>query len=275
MTKICVLKCNTYRLKNNIQFYYQSFFGTTIKESNIFDCLENHFPSDSQLNDYELFILTGTKCIELLCYDKPLFVEKILNLISKIINKNKIIYGTCFGHQILSHFFGARIDRRCQANYWEIGIKDFSLTSPAQSLYPFQKKTKDLTMITVHHDYVKDISNTKLLPLLENSNALLITFDENNKIQTLSCQGHFLYDESFLTHHHKDLFQSIIERNNINDPSLVVDNPKLRQKYIKSQELFKLFVFHYLIAKKPMTQKQYQKITKQSFNPIEYIEGCH
>ena len=50
---------------------------------------------------------------------------RILQLIKDIINFNKIIYGTCFGHQIISHFFGAQIERRCKKNLWEIGFIEF------------------------------------------------------------------------------------------------------------------------------------------------------
>lgn len=276
MTKICLLKCNTYRMKNNMKYYYESFFNTKINEKDVFDTLNNEYPTDKDIEKYDLFILTGTKCMDILCADKPKFVNKILHIISQIINKDKCIYGTCFGHQILSHFFGASVKRRCSKNYWEIGIKDFRLNLISKKMYPFQEsKSDELTMITVHHDYVDDIKNTSLIPLLKNSNALLITLNKDQKIVSISCQGHFLYDESFLTMHHKDLFDKTLERNNIQDKSLAIDNPVLRNKYVSSQIQFKAFIQHYVIHRKPIQKSIYNTIKNNSFPTKELITGCN
>ena len=204
MVNICVLKCNTYRLKEKIQTYYQDFFDTIIPDENIFDCIYDRFPNKNEIKRFDLFILTGTKCIKVLCGNKPEFISKLLSTIKIILDYDKVIYGTCFGHQIISHFFGAVIKRRCPKNYWEIGFLELPLEEPFKKLKPLkQNKIDSLTMITVHHDYVADIENTSLCPVMIDSNCFLVTFNKKGQIQTLTCQGHFLFDESYFTKHHK------------------------------------------------------------------------
>lgn len=276
--KICIIKSNTYRLNLKIKEYYQNFFNLTIDDDDIYNTKYNEYPSIKTIEDYDIFIFTGTKCIDILCNDKPDFLEKMLKLIKDIIDANKLIYGTCFGHQLLSHFFGASIKRRCENNYWEIGFINLPLNKIGKNLFPFDKcpKITNLTQITVHHDYVYSIENTNLYPLLKNQNSLLITLNKENKIQTISCQGHFLFDESYFLKHHVNM----IENNEIEykyKKNLIenqLGSQEVKKKYLLSKKYMKQFVKYYLIDRNTVTRTLLDIIKKNLYSKKEKIKNC-
>ena len=276
--KICIIKSNTYRLNLKIKEYYQNFFNITINDDDIFNTKYNEYPDISVINKYDIFIFTGTKSIDVLCKDKPIFLEKMLKLIKTILDANKVIYGTCFGHQLLSHFFGAQVESRCQENYWEIGFINLPLTNIGMSLFPFNKNPKinNLTQITVHHDYVSSIDNTKLYPLLKGQNSLLITLNKDNEIQTISCQGHFLFDESYFLKHHANM----IEKNEIEykyKKNLIenqINNKMVKKEYLSSKKYMKKFIKYYLIDKNKITSTLNDIIKKNKYQKKEKINKC-
>lgn len=276
--KICVIKSNTYRLNLKIKEYYQKFFNIPISDKDIFNTKYNEYPNLKTIEKYDIFIFTGTKCIDILCKDKPIFLEKMLQLIKHIINAGKVIYGTCFGHQLLSHFFGAQVQRRCQNNFWEIGFITVPLNEIGLNLFPFKKNNiKSLTQITVHHDYVSNISSTKLYPLLDGQNSILISLNKENQIQTISCQGHFLFDESYFLKHHS----SMMENNDIeykykkNLLENQLNSKKVKQDYLLSKSTMKEFVKHYLINRNIIDLDVLSILEENNFNKKEIIDKCY
>ena len=269
--RVCIIKSNSYRLNLKIKEYYSKFFDVNINDNDIFNTKNNEYPEKEDIQNYDIFVFTGTKCLEVLCYDQPIYLNKMLILIKNILNVNKIIYGTCFGHQLISHFFGATIKKRCSKNLWEVGFIKLPLKNYTKQMIPFiNNNIEYITQITVHHDYVYDISNTILIPLLDSQNSLLITLNNKNEIQTLTCQGHFLFDESyFLKHHNMESNNNIPYKYTKNLLENQVHNDVVKKEYLESKMNMKQFVNYYLINKNKLI------INNINYNNIENVLYCN
>lgn len=268
MIKICILKCNTYNMSHKVTSYYERFFKTKIDNNAVFDCIKYDFPTKKDIDKYNMFILTGTKCNEVLCADKPKFIDTILKIIGIILNKNKVIYGTCFGHQIVSHYFGAKIIKRPPKNLWEIGFVDLPLTPLGKHLFNDDEYQSDsdswdtedegetidkLTMMTAHHDYVSDISNTQLLPVSKGTNNILVTFNRDGALQTITCQGHFLFDKSFFYKHHSNFFDGRFPHKYVEHLPQQIKNKEIQKSYIASKKHVFNFMIRYCFDKKKIS----------------------
>ena len=270
MLNICLLKCNVYNYKKNIVDLYKNLFDIEIKK--VYDCLNNEIPSDKEIKNFDIFIITGARCIEVLCNEKKEMINILLILIRKILDNGKKIYATCFGHQILSHFFGATISRRCIKNEWEIGLINLKLNKPTKKLI---ENINELTIMTTHRDYVNNINETNLLPLTKDSHTFLITIDKKNKIQTISCQGHFLFNKSYFLKDKKGFFNRpypIKYTNNFINNQL--EDKNIQNKYILSRDIFKSFLKKYLIENVSINTSIIDLYKSEQKNSKEIIPKC-
>lgn len=277
MVNICLLKCNIYNYKKKIELLYEKLFDNKIHREDIYDCLNNQYPTDSEIEKYDLFIITGARCIEVLCRDKINLLENLLILIRKIIDHKKKIYATCFGHQILSHFFGATVKRRCSKNEWEIGFIKLALNEPTNNLIPYNNNpNNNITIMSTHRDYVNNIKDCKnLYPLAKKSHSLLISLDNNREIQTISCQGHFLFGEKYFQKDKKDFFnRPYPKKYTHNFLENQITDPQVKEDYLNSRCQFKKFIKKYLLEKQTISQDTINNYQTAKNNSEEIIPKC-
>ena len=100
-----------------------------------------------------------------------------------IISLNKVLFGFCFGHQIISKYLGAAVGIR---NNPRNGLIDIPLNKLGEKLIDLP----EVSITFSHKDEVKCIKGTQLVRLSKGTNDILVLYDINKRIQVFTCQGH-------------------------------------------------------------------------------------
>jgi glucosinolate gamma-glutamyl hydrolase len=117
---IGILNCSDY---NDCKVLFSRFFnkfkdlyGIDYKLT-IYNCINNKFPSNKQIENYDGFLITGSKNN---CDENLPWIRNLISLIKKLKKKNKKIVGLCFGHQIIQMALGGSVKNN--RNGWQRGI---------------------------------------------------------------------------------------------------------------------------------------------------------
>ena len=237
--KICLLVTGTRNFGSSIRardeygnnkHLYETYFGP-IESS--FNVMENQFPEMDTLHEYDVFILTGSTAR--ISLEKKEWIDNLLDMIGLIIRLNKVLFGFCFGHQIISKYLGAAVGIR---DYPRNGLIDIPLNKLGEKLIGLPK----LYITFSHNDEVKCIKGTQLVRLSKGTNDILVLYDINKKIQIFTCQGHPELDLDMVIKLRSYMFEfynrHTIDRYNIyND---LKDKKKLQLREVSSQHVITL-----------------------------------
>jgi GMP synthase-like glutamine amidotransferase len=152
--KINILLCDTFsdRLPAEIPdfvFLFRKLFealdGTVCYE--IHDVQQNIYPAS--LNGNELYLISGSRAG---AYDNTPWVKTLIEFIRKMYAENVKIAGICFGHQIIAHALGGKVERSEQG--WGTGVRTSEIIDPkALRFFP----SGQMNLLYNHHDQVVEL----------------------------------------------------------------------------------------------------------------------
>ena len=168
---------------------FQEILFPQEKKNDILQCETFHiyrdsFPLESELEQYELFIITGSRWG---VYDSWRWLSRLNKLILKIIDRKIALLGICFGHQAIAHALGGVVNKYEKG--WHLGLQEY------QNLNSNVMTNQSFFIPTIHQDQV--IERPKKSILIAESifcrNAALLY----PKLRTISFQGHIEYPLSY------------------------------------------------------------------------------
>ncbi|EPE31450.1 Class I glutamine amidotransferase-like protein [Glarea lozoyensis ATCC 20868] len=172
---IAILDCdipvpNVYAARN----YYSDIFASLLRDAasksaefeglelkfSRYDSMKGEEPSDEELRGLDGIIITGSASS---AYDKVPWIEALTALCHKIYTQHPHIriFGSCFGHQLLSHVLFSPPGQNivCKdPNGWELGVHPITLSPQFQAHFgpvtSNPERPNELRLQFVHADHV-------------------------------------------------------------------------------------------------------------------------
>ncbi len=184
--RICLLKTCAEKFKGirakekygTVRSIYEDYFGPI---TDVYNFKDNQFPEIADLDKYDVFILTGSQTRVSL--ENKEWIHKLMHIINIIISLDKVIFGFCFGHQLICKTLGAGVGIRSSTRTGSVNV-------PLNALGKELIGLPNIEMTCFHSDEVKSIKGTHLVRLSKASNDLLVLYNKHDKIQVVTCQGH-------------------------------------------------------------------------------------
>jgi GMP synthase (glutamine-hydrolysing) len=116
-----------------------------------FRCFEGIYPSDTALDQFDLFMLTGSRYA---VYDQTPWVLRALEFVRRLDQEKRRILGICFGHQLVAHALQGKVTKNPKGE--EEGCADFAWTPAATAEFGLSPDTADasLPLLYSHGDAV-------------------------------------------------------------------------------------------------------------------------
>ncbi|MGN1376658.1 MAG: hypothetical protein ACI4V5_08885 [Prevotella sp.] len=193
-TKINIILCDTFPglLPPSIPSYVSMF--TTLFDSvcnnaeyHVYEAMNGHLPTT--LGQHELYVITGCN---LSAYDDIAWIRQLSSWIKEADKARIKLAGICFGHQIIAHALGGRVERA--ANGWGVGIREAVVTDKMAQ----QMLGKGvMRMLYNHHDQVVKLPEKATL-IASSDFCPIESFRIDNNIITF--QGHPEYVVDYERH---------------------------------------------------------------------------
>lgn len=123
--------------------------------------LKNAFPSELIKNyhvaqgdfpvnveECSLWIVTGSACS---CYEEIPWINKLIQFIQEIDRLKVKTIGICFGHQLIAHALGGKVEKSDKG--WGIGIRTFEILEYENYMSPMLEGNK-CSLLFSHQDHV-------------------------------------------------------------------------------------------------------------------------
>ena len=148
------------------------------------------FPKN--LDDYDGYLISGSAYG---VYDDAPFIPRLIDLIQKIHQAKKPIFGVCFGHQIIAHALGGQAQKWDKG--WVLGITEVTLTNLPDWVEKkewIETRGNTINLIHVHQDQVTRLPRgAKLVGIASQcKNAAFIIGDT-----VFAVQGHPEFDAPY------------------------------------------------------------------------------
>ena len=112
--------------------------------------VDDIFPN--HLDDYDGYLISGSAYG---VYDDAPFISRLIDLIQKIHQAKKPLFGVCFGHQIIAHALGGQAQKWDEG--WVLGTIEITLTELPDWVEEkdwIDGKENTINLIHVHQDQV-------------------------------------------------------------------------------------------------------------------------
>lgn len=145
-----------------------------------------HLPSQLGMRSLErcpsdIYIVLGSysNVDEHLPWHKPL-----ADFLMKALHQGRPVLGICFGHQLLCHHFGAKVQARAGNPFY--GVRCISSLASASPYYPFEEKT--FSLLASHAQEVVDLP--ECLNLIATSHDCQVEAVEHKTLPFIGIQAH-------------------------------------------------------------------------------------
>jgi GMP synthase-like glutamine amidotransferase len=145
-------------------------------ELEFYDARQGEFPEPTNCNGY---VITGSRHS---VYDDEPWIEPLVDFLRQVIGVDRKVIGICFGHQLMAHFFGGRVEKAAAG--WGVGVHSSCVVSEESWMVPSQDHLKLLSM---HKDQVTEMPESARL-LTTSEFCPIGGFAIGNQVMTL--QGH-------------------------------------------------------------------------------------
>lgn len=130
-------------------FLFRKLFGMVDDTAcyEVFDVQRGIYPAS--LNGNELYLIPGSRAS---AYDDTPWIKSLVEFIRKMYAENVKIAGVCFGHQIIAHALGGKVERAKQG--LGAGVRTSRVIDP-EALHFFPEK--QMSFLYNHHDQVVEL----------------------------------------------------------------------------------------------------------------------
>ena len=182
--KLGILKTDTVRPQWARNFgQYPDMFVTLLSKADpsmefvTYDVEGGQYPQD--IDEVDAYLITGSKSS---VYDDKLWIPPLIEFVQRIAACNKKIIGICFGHQLVAHALGGKVEKSSKG--WGAGVH----THTFSELPPWHDgKGSELNILVSHQDQVvKNASGARVLASSDFCENAVCQIDE----QVLTFQGH-------------------------------------------------------------------------------------
>jgi GMP synthase-like glutamine amidotransferase len=119
-----------------------------------FDCMRyaaDQLQLPHSVSDCDGYLITGSRCS---AYDDQTWIHKLQSLIHSMVAKRIPCIGICFGHQLLAHTLGGKVERFSQG--WGVGVATFEITRQQTWMQPALAQAN---LLVSHQDQVIALPN--------------------------------------------------------------------------------------------------------------------
>ena len=120
--------------------YHQMFAALfTTVDMVAYDVCNGHFPDS--VTECDAYLCTGSKYS---VYDDIDWIQELQRFVQELYAREKIFVGVCFGHQMLGHALGGKVEKTAAG--WCVGAHTFQVNQPESWMTPFQSTYRLLMM---------------------------------------------------------------------------------------------------------------------------------
>ncbi len=134
---------------------------------------------------YDAVLLTGSRAD---AFSKEPWVVELCSRVSALLKQKKRLIGVCFGHQLIAHCLGARVDRA--PNGWGLGRHTYTWHEPQH----FLDHAEQVSLLASHQDQVLELPAGARL-LASNSHCPIAAYAMGQ--QVLCIQPHPEFDPEY------------------------------------------------------------------------------
>ena len=134
---------------------------------------------------YDAVLLTGSRAD---AFSKEPWVADLCSRVSALLEQKKRLIGICFGHQLIAHCLGARVDRA--PNGWGLGRHTYTWHEPQH----FLDHAEQVSLLASHQDQVLELPAGARL-LASNSHCPIAAYAMGQ--QVLCIQPHPEFDPEY------------------------------------------------------------------------------
>ncbi len=129
--------------------------------------------------DCDAYIITGSRHS---VYEELSWLPPLVDFLRQVLREGKKIVGVCFGHQLMAHFFGGRVEQAAQG--WGVGVHACQVMGQPPWM---GERAAQLALLCSHRDQVQQLPETAEL-WLSSSFCPLSGFTMGDQVITV--QGH-------------------------------------------------------------------------------------
>ncbi len=115
-------------------------------EVDVFSARQGQYPAS--FGSYDAFLLTGSRAD---AFSNEAWVDTLREHVRALLVQKKKIIGVCFGHQLIAHCLGARVDRASQG--WGLGRTHYTWHEPSL----FSDGVQQVCLLASHQDQVLEL----------------------------------------------------------------------------------------------------------------------
>lgn len=113
-------------------------------EFTIYDVQRNHYPGD--VDEADAYLITGSKAG---VYEDFEWVHSLAGYVRQLREVNKKLVGICFGHQMVAHALGGRVEKSERG--WGVGRHSYTLSAAAAQ---YGEPGSTFSILASHQDQV-------------------------------------------------------------------------------------------------------------------------
>ena len=168
---------------------YASMFERLLRDAGFQGDVEAFSARHGQYPDsfdaYDVVLLTGSRAD---AFSKESWVVDLCSRVSALLEQKKRLIGVCFGHQLIAHCLGAKVDRAPHG--WCLGRHTYTWHEPQY----FEEYTEQVSLLTSHQDQVLELPAGARL-LASNSHCPIAAYAMGQ--QVLCIQPHPEFDPEY------------------------------------------------------------------------------